>query len=173
MFGRKKPQPQPEPMRFASLPRPSQSGANDGADEAIAMLSQMLGVDLDFGSAFIFAPSHWNDPAIGTMLTGLGLQPNMEGNRIALLKSPVSVAKIAAMEADSPLRSALNSARIGVSLYNPDAENGYNDGLAVMQREKLREFATRSDLNDHARKYATFDLMMFSEEVMMGKVKLG
>ncbi|MBY0282683.1 MAG: hypothetical protein K2W81_01815 [Sphingomonas sp.] len=171
MFGRKK--PKPEPMRFAPQPRPSQSGANDGADEAIALLSQALGLDLDFGSAFIFAPSLWHDRAIGAMLTGLGLQPNMAGNRIALLKSPVSVAKLAAMKADSPLRSTLESARFGVNLYNPDAENGYHDGLVVMQAEKLREFATRSDLSDHARKYATFDLMMFSEGVMMGKVKLG
>lgn len=171
MFGRKK--PTPEPMRFAPQPRPSQSGANDGADEAIAMLSQALGLDLDFGTAFIFAPTHWADPAIGSMLTGLGIQPNMGGNRIALLKSPVSVAKLAAMDPESPLRSALASARIGVNLYNPDAENGYNDGLIVMQREKLREFATRPDLTDNARKYATFDLMHFSEEVMMGKVKLG
>ncbi len=171
MFGRKK--PTPEPMRFAPQPRPSQSGADDGADEAVAMLSQALGLDLDFGSAFIFAPSHWRDPAIGAMLIGLGLQPNMAGNRIALLKSTVSVAKLAAMEPSSPLRTALENARFGVNLYNPDAENGYNDGLVTLQREKLHEFATRTDISDNARKYATFDLMHFSQEVMMGKVRLG
>jgi hypothetical protein len=171
MFGRKK--VQPAPQSFAPQPRPSQSGANDGADAAIAMLSQALGLDLDFESGFIFAPSLWNDPAIGPMLEMVGLKPNMVGNRIALLKSPVTVAKLAAMAPDDPLRGVLEKARTGMVLYNPDAENGYADGLVAMQRKQLREFATRPDLTDRARHYATLDLMRFSEEIMLGKVKLG
>ena len=107
------------------------------------------------------------------MLTRIGLKPNQLGNRIALLKSPASVAKIAAMPADDPIRTVLGKSRFGVMLYNPDAENGYADELLDMQREKLREFATRPDLTDDARKYATLHLMMFSEEVLMGKVALG
>ncbi len=171
MFGRKK--VQPAPQRFAPQPRPSQSGAHDGADEAIAMLSQALGLDLDFESGYIFAPSLWDDPAIGPMLNGLGIRPNMAGNRVALLKSPATVAKLAAMDPADPLRGVLQQARFGLVLYNPAAENGYADGLVQMQREKLREFATRTDIRNEARKYATFDLMMFSEELMLGKVKLG
>ncbi|ASJ90830.1 hypothetical protein [Porphyrobacter sp. CACIAM 03H1] len=175
IFGRKKPQPQPrpEPQRFAPEPRPSQSGANDGADAAIAMLSQALGLDLDFESGFIFAPSLWTDPAIGPMLERNGLKPHMAGNRLALLKSPSTIAKLLAMDPESPLRSALEKARFGMVLYNPDAENGYADGLVALQREKLHEYATRADLSEEARKYATIHLMMFSEEVMRGKVKLG
>lgn len=171
MFGRKK--VQPAPQRFAAEPRPSQSGGNDGADAAIAMLSQTLGLDLDFESGFIFAPSLWDDPAIGPMLERIGLKPNMMGNILALLKSPATVARLAGTSPDDPLRTALEKARFGMVLYNPDAENGYADGLVAMQRQKLREFATRTDISEEARKYATLDLMMFSESVMRGKVKLG
>lgn len=171
MFGRKK--VQPAPQRFAPQPRPSQSGANYGADAAIAMLSQALGLDLDFESGYVFAPSLWDDPAIGPMLERIGLKPHMMGNILALPKSPVTVAKLAAMSPDDPLRTALDQARFGTVLFNPDAENGYAVGLVAMQREKLREFATRTDISDKAREYATFDLMMFSENLMRGKVKLG
>lgn len=173
MFGRKKPQPQPQPQRFAPQPRPSQSGANDGADEAIAMLSQALGLDLDFESGFIFAPCLWDDPLIGPLLTMIGIHPHMRGNILALPKSPATVARLAQMSPDDPLRCALDKARFGMVLYNPDAANGYADGLVAMQREKLREFATRVDISDKAREYATLDLMMFSENLMRGKVKLG
>jgi hypothetical protein len=171
MFGRKK--VQPAPQRFAPQPRPSQSGANDGADAAIAMLSQALGLDLDFESGFIFAPCLWDDPVIGPMLGRIGLKPHMMGNILALPKSPATVAKLAALRPDDPLRTALDQARFGFVLYNPAAANGYADGLVTMQREKLREFATRTDIPDRAREYATLDLMRFSEELMRGKVKLG
>jgi len=171
MFGRKK--VQHPPQRFAPQPRASQSGAIDGADQAIAMLSQALGLDLDFESGFIFAPCLWDDPAIGPMLERIGLKPHMMGNILALPKSPATVARLAAMSPDDPLRSALDGARFGTVLYNPDAANGFADGLVAMQREKLREFATRTDISDEARRYATLDLMMWSENLMRGKVKLG
>jgi hypothetical protein len=171
MFGRKK--VQPAQQRFAPQPCPSQSGAHDGADAAISRLSEALGLDLDFEHGYIFAPSLWDDPAIGPMLGKVGIQPNMVGNRLALIKSPVTVAKVAAMSPDDPLLDVLVKSRFGLVLYNPHAENGYDDGLVTMQRNQLRQFATRPDLSDEARRYATFDLMMFSQEVMQGKVKLG
>ncbi|WP_066532406.1 hypothetical protein [Erythrobacter sp. CCH5-A1] len=171
MFGRKK--VQHPPQRFAPQPRAPQPGGSDGADAAIAMLSQALGLDLDFHSGFIFAPCLWDDPAIGPMLERIGLKPHMMGNILALPKSPVTVARLATMSPEDPLRKVLDEARFGVVLYNPEAANGYHDGLVAMQREKLREFATRTDISDEARKYATLDLMMFSENLMRGKVKLG
>jgi hypothetical protein len=160
-------------QRYAPQPRPSQGGATDRVDEAIAMLSEAMGLDLDFESGFIFAPSLWNDPLIGPMLERVGLRPNMAGNILALPKSPATIAKVLAMDPESPLRGALENARFGMVLYNPEAENGYADGLVAMQREKLREYATRTDISDKAREYATIHLMMFSEDVMRGKVKLG
>lgn len=175
MFGRKG--LKTEPSRFAAEPRPEPEAADGqmdaNVDAAIAMLSQAIGIDLDFDNAYLFAPSLWNIPQIGAMLTRIGLRPDQAGNRIALLKNPASVAKIAAMPADDPIRTVLSKSRFGVVLYNPDAENGYADGLLDMQREKLWEFATRPDLTEDARKYATFDLMMFSEGLLMGKVALG
>ena len=171
MFGRKK--PTPEPMRFAPQPRPAQTDADDGVDKAIAIMSQAIGVDLDFGSATIFAPSLWHDPDIGPMLEEIGLKPNMRGNMLGLLKSPTSVAKLSAMDPETPLRTALAESRIGVALYDPAAENGYHNGLIEMQRKQLREFATRPDYTERARHYATIDLLRFSEQIMLGKVKLG
>lgn len=175
MFGRKKVTPSTHGLANQSRPSSGQDAVDqgDGVDAAIAIMSKAIGLDLDFGMGYIFAPSLWNDPASGVMLDQNGLKPNMRGNTLALLKNPVSVGKLAAMERDSPLRAALASARIGVALYNPDAENGYADGLVAMQRQKLREFATRTDISDRARHYATMDLMRFSEEVMLGQVKLG
>ena len=134
MFGRKK--VQPAQQRFAPQPRPSQSGGHDGADAAIAMLSQSLGLDLDFESGFIFAPSLWDDPAIGPMLEQIGLKPHMMGNILALLKNPATVAKLAALSPDDPLRTALDQARFGMVPYNPAAENGYADGLVAMPLAK-------------------------------------
>ena len=51
--------------------------------------------------------------------------------------------------------------------------NSYADGLVAMQREKLREYAQRTDLSDKAREYAVWDLMRFTSEVMKGNVPLG
>ncbi|WP_143738142.1 hypothetical protein [Erythrobacter donghaensis] len=107
------------------------------------------------------------------MLERNGLKPHMMGNILALPKSPATVAKLATLSPDDPLREALVKARFGLVLYNPAAENGYADGLVGLQRQKLREFATRTDISDEARKYAIFDLMMFSQDVMQRKVKIG
>ena len=173
MFGRKT--SQPERLRFASDPRPSHSGPDGAygraADATIAALSEALGLDLDFGTAYIFAPSHWQIPGIGDMLRTAGIEPNMRGNVLQLLKSPVSVAKLNALPPGAPLREALEQCGFGMVLYNPDAENGCSDGLATMQAETLKGFAAKYD-GAEARRYAVFDFHKWSSEVMKGKVKL-
>ena len=173
MFGRKK--SQPEPLRFASDPRPAHSGPDgasaQGTDAAIAVLSEALGVDLDFGTAYIFAPSHWQIPGVGDMLRTAGMEANMKGNVLQLLKSPASVAKLNALPPGAPLREALDQCGFGMMLYNPDAENGCSDGLATMQAQTLKGFAIEYD-SAEARRYAVFDFHRWSGEVMKGKVKL-
>ena len=173
MFGRKK--SQPEPLRFASDPRPAHSGPDgasaQGVDAAIAVLSEALGVDLDFGTAYIFAPSHWRIPGVGDMLRTAGMEANMKGNVLQLLKSPASVAKLNALPPGAPLREALEQCGFGMVLYNPDAGNGYSDGLATMQANALKGFALEYD-GAEARRYAVFDLHRWSGEMMRGKVKL-
>ena len=173
MFGRKI--SQPVPRRFASDPRPAHSGPDgafaQGADAAIAVLSEALGVDLDFGTAYIFAPSHWQIPGIGEMLRTAGMAPNARGNVLQLLKSPVSVAKVNALPPDAPLREALEQCGFGTVLYNPDAENGCSDGLATMQADTLKGLAIEYD-GAEARRYAVFDLYGWSRDIMKGKVKL-
>ena len=44
--------------------------------------------------------------------------------------------------------------------------------MTEMQRGELRKIAA-SDAGDEAQKYAVFNLMKFSDDVMRGKVKLG
>jgi len=173
VFGRKT--SQPERLRFASDPRPSHSGPdgayNQGADAAIAALSEALGLDLDFGTAYIFAPSHWQIPEVGDMLRTAGIEPNMKGNVLQLLKSPASVAKLNALPPGASVREALEECGFGMVLYNPDAENGCSDGLAEMQAKTLKGFA--SEYGDvKARAYAVFDFHSWSSDVMKGKVKL-
>lgn len=174
MFGRKK--SPPAPPRFASEPRPAYSGPDGQRDKRVdatlAELSNALGLDLDFGTAYIFAPSHWQIPEVGDMLRTAGIESNMRGNLLQLLKSPASVAKLSAMPPDSPLREALERAGFGMVLYNPDAENGFADGLAQMQAQTLKGFAKEYP-GDEARSYAVFDLLRYSSDVMKGKVKLG
>ena len=173
MFGRKK--SQPVPLRFANDPRPAHTGP-DGevaqkADAVIAALSEATGVDLDFGIAYIFAPGLWQIPGIGDMLRTAGIEPNMKGNVLQLLKSPVSVAKVNALPPDAPLREALEQCGFGMVLYNPDAENGCSDGLATMQANTLKGLAIEYD-GAEARRYAVFDLYGWSRDIMKGKVKL-
>ena len=173
MFGRK--QVQPSTQCSAPQPRPSGQGVtNQGgdADAAIAALSQAIGLDLDFEMAYIFAPSLWRIPGVGAMLTDVGLAHNMRGNTLQLLKNPQTVATLAERAHDDPLRAVLEKSRIGVALYNPDAENGYSDGLIGMQAKILAGIFTDCP-GDRARHYAVFDLHKFSTDVMLGKVKLG
>jgi hypothetical protein len=173
VFGRKT--SQPAPLRFASDSRPSHSGPEgasvEGADAAIATLSEALGLDLDFGTAYIFAPSHWQIPGVGDMLRTAGIEPNMKGNVLQLLKSPASVATLNALPPGAPLREALEQSGFGMVLYNPDAENGCSDGLATMQASTLKGFASKYD-GAEARRYAVFDFHSWSSDVMKGKVKL-
>lgn len=173
MFGRKK--VQPENLRFAADPRPAHS-APDGemdrnVDAVIAQLSEALGLDLDFGTAYIFAPSHWQIPEVGEMLRTAGIESNMRGNVIQLLKSPASVAKLQAMPPESPLREVLEQSGFGAMLYNPDAENGFNDGLVTMQANTLKGFAAQ--YQGEARAYAVYDFHKWSGDVLKGKVKIG
>lgn len=173
MFGRKK--VQPAPLRFASDPSPSHTGpagaANQGVDNAVAIMSSAIGLDLDFGQAFIFAPSHWQIPGVGEMLSTAGMESNMRGNIIQLLKSPASVAKLSAMPVDAPLRLVLEKSGISAMLYSPDARNGYSDQLADMQADALKGFVAEYD-GAEARRFAVFDLHRWSNEVMKGKIKL-
>ena len=173
MFGRKK--SQPERLRFASDPRPSHAGPDgahiQGADAAIAALSEALGMDLDFGTAYIFAPSHWRIPGVGDMLRTAGIEPNMKGNVLQLLKSPASVAKLTALPPGSPVREALEKCGFGMVLYNPDAENGCSNSFATMQASTLKGFASEYD-GAEARRYAVFDFHSWSSDVLKGKVKL-
>jgi hypothetical protein len=166
----------PAPARFAVEPKPGHSGpdgaANRNADEAIAALSDALGLDLDFGPGLIFAPSLWNIPDVGDMLRRNGLEANMVGNRIALLKSPATVAALAQMPKDHSMRKILYESRFGAVLFNPDAENGYSDELVGMQRGQLTEWARREDLTEEGRHYAVMDLHRFSFELMAGRVSL-
>lgn len=170
MFGRKKAQPA---LRFANDPRPSHSGpdgrSNQGADAAIAALSEAVGLDLEFGTAYIFAASHWQIPDVGDMLRTAGIEPNMKGNTLQLLKSPASVAKLKGMPEDHPLRAALVEVGFGIALYDPDAENGYSDGLVTMQAKTLKDFASKYD-DPKARRYAVYDFHSWSGDVMKGKV---
>ena len=89
MFGRRK--IQPEPSRFAVEPRTSHAGAdgvsNQQVDAALTQLSNILGLDLDFGRAYIFAPRLWQIPQVGEMLRAAGIEANMGGNMLQLLKS--------------------------------------------------------------------------------------
>jgi hypothetical protein len=172
MFGRKKVQPT---LRFANDPRPSHFGpdgrSNQGADAAIATLSEALGLDLDFGTAYIFAPNHWQNPEVGDMLRTAGIEPNMKGNVLQLLKSPASVAKLNRMPEDNPLRTALVEVGFGMMLYDPDVENGCSDGLARMQAKTLEGFASKYDSPD-ARRYAVYDFHQWSGDVIKGKIKI-
>ena len=173
MFGRKI--VQPASLRFASDPRPAHAapggGMDEGVDAAIASLSEALGLDLDFGTAYIFAPSHWQIPEVGNMLSTAGLEPNMKGNMIQLLKSPASVAKLNALPPGNSLREVLEQAGFGMLLYDPHAANGCSDGLAAMQASTLKGFVAQYD-DPEARRYAVFNLHMWSADVMKGKAKL-
>ncbi|WP_310469088.1 hypothetical protein [Sphingomonas sp.] len=175
MFGRKV--VQSAAPRFAADPRPSHSGPdgelNRNIDSALASLSDALGLDLDFGTAYIFAPSHWQIPRVGDMLRSAGIEANMRGNVLQLLKSPASVAKLSAMAPDAPLRATLEKSGFGMVLYNPDCENGFSDNLASMQAEALKGFATDYAGNAQAQTYALFDLHRWSGDVMKGRVKVG
>jgi hypothetical protein len=175
MFGRKK--SPPGHLRFAPDPQPSHSTpggeSNRNIDAAISQLSEKLGLDLDFGTAYIFCPSHWRIPAVGEMLRTAGIEANMMGNVLQLLKSPASVAKMQAMKPEDPIRQVLERSGFGMVLYNPDAENGCSDGLAQMQAETLRGFAADYRGNTQAQTYAVFDLHKYSADVLKGHVKLG
>jgi hypothetical protein len=128
-------------------------------------------LDLDFGPAYIFAPSHWQIPEVGDMLRTAGIEPNMKGNMLQLLKSPASVAMLKGMPEDNPLRAALGEVGFGIALYDPDAENGYSDGLVTMQATTLQGFASKYD-GPQARRYAVFDFHSWSGDVMKGKIKI-
>ena len=165
MFGRKgvaKAEPQAQ----------SPEDMDAGVDNAIAMLSQALGINLNFQVGSIFSPALWQDPVIGPLLSRSGLEANMRGNKISLLIDPVSVSTIAARSPEDPLRQSLENAGFGMVLYNGMASNGFNDGLTDMQRGELQKIAA-SPASDEAKKYAVFNLHMFSGDVMKGKIKLG
>jgi hypothetical protein len=159
MFGRKK--IRPAPVQFGVDPKPSYSGpagaSIQAVDGAIAALSEAVGLDLDFGRAYIFAPSHWEIPKLGAMLTTAGIEPNMAGNTLQLLKSPASVMKLSRLPEEDALRSTLEQCGFGLMLYDPDAENGFSDGLAKMQADALKGFASEYP-SAEARHYAVFDL---------------
>lgn len=178
MFGRKKVQPAPPhaaPRRFAADPRPAHAGpsgaANHGVDAAIAGLSEAVGLDLDFATAYIFAPGLWRIAEVGDMLTAAGIEPAMRGNTLQLLKSPASVAALAAMPPDAPLRRTLEECGFGTVLHAPDAENGCSDGLAQMQAATLRGFAAKYP-GAEARRYAVYDFHRWSADVLKGKVTI-
>lgn len=173
MFGRKKVKPQPQPAPRSVPADMSPEEMDRRTDDAIGVLSEALGINLDFDIGSIFAPCLWDDPEIGALLRKVGLEPNMAGNKMSLLKDERSLRTLLQRPKDDPVREALASSGFGMVLFNPAAANGYADGLVTMQREKLREFAQRTDLSDEAREYAVWDLMRFTSEVMKGNVPLG
>jgi hypothetical protein len=173
MFGRKK--IQPTRLRFASDPRPSHNGPDRDldrrVDSAIAALSEALGLDLEFGTAYIFAPSLWHNARVGDMIRNVGIVPNMVGNTVQLLRSPASVAKVNAMPPDHQIRALLKQAGFGITLHDPHAENGYASGMIGMQAKVLSGFLDKG-YSEEALHYAVLDLHKWSRDVISGEIEI-
>lgn len=173
MFGRKIVNRRPEP--FLIEPCRSHNETNDNVrrstDDALSVVSQRFGFDVDFGTAYIFAPSHWRIAEVGLMLSRAGMESNARGNVIPLLRSPASVATLNSMSPDSPIRKALEQLGFGMVLFDPDVENGFSDEFSKMQAQTLTDMAAKYH-EPRSRQLAVFDLHRFSSEVMKGRVKI-
>ena len=142
---------------------------DDNVDDAMTVLSQALGVNLAFDIGYVMAPALALDAQICALMEEVGFDCEMQGNKVAVLTDPAAVAALAAMPADHPLRQALLKSRFALARFDPLASNNMNEDLAGFQRQRLHEFI-RTVNTAEGRKYAFWDLVKFSTEMVLGQL---
>ena len=151
----------------AAQPRPTIE--EDGTDAALAMLSQALGVDLDFDMAYIFAPSLWADPRIGPELDATGLKPEMAGNRMALFRNSAFAGELRARPAGDPMKEAVLAAGFGLAPFDRGRPGGFDEGKTRFQHDQLLKIAA-SPASAEAHRHAVLNLFDWSHRLMKGEI---
>jgi hypothetical protein len=139
------------------------------ADAAIGSMSDAIGMDMNVEVSHIFSPRLWNDPAIGPLLRSVGLEPEMAGNKMGLFTNKDLVRKLRAAGPEDPMRKAALASGIGLAPYDVGAIGGFDEGKTQFQHGVLSDI-TRQRLADEPRKYAVFDLHMWSMKLMKGEI---
>jgi hypothetical protein len=150
-------------------PRPAIQ--EDSTEAALAMLSQALGVDLDFDIAYIFAPVLWSDPRIGPELDAVPLKAEMAGNKMALLRNPAVAEQFRQRPAGDPMKEALLAAGFGLYPFDRGKPGGFDDGKTRFQQAELLKIAA-SPASAEAHRYAVLNLHEWSYRLMRGEIQL-
>lgn len=141
----------------------------ESVDAAIGILSGAMGMDMNVEVSHIFSPRLWNDPAIGPLLRSVGLEPEMAGNKMGLFTNKDLVRKLRAAGPQDPMRKAALDSGIGLAPYDVGAMGGFDEGKTQFHHKILSDIA-RQRLADQPRKYAVFDLHLWTTKLMKGEI---
>ena len=157
---------------LAQAPAPAQTAIEEnGTEAALALLSQALGVDLDFDMAYIFAPSLWSDPRIGPELDAVPLRAEMAGNKMALLRNAALADELRQRPAGDALKEALLASGIGLYPFDRGRPGGFDEGKTRFQHTELLKIAA-SPASAEAHRYAVLNLHQWSHRLMRGEIQL-
>lgn len=154
----------PEPVAVAAPDADRQA-----TDAALGIMSDAVGMDMNFEVGYLFSPSLWLDPAIGQLLRSVGLEPEMAGNKMGLFTNKALVRRLRAAPSDDPMRKAALDSGIGLAPYDVGAIGGFDDGKTKFHQGVLLDIA-RQQLADQPRKYAVFDLHLWTKKLMRGEI---
>lgn len=166
-FGRKGLAVSPSAPPSPGVPA-GQPAEEPGVEAAIAMLSQALGVDLDFEFAYVFAPSLWADARIGRELDAAELRPEMRGNKMPLFRDAAFAERLRRAPTSDPLRQAVLEAGFGLEPFDCGRPGGFDAGKTAFQREQLEKIAA-SPASAQAKSYAVLNLFDWSIRLMQGE----
>lgn len=156
-------------------PEPTATAQHDAdreaTDAALGIMSDAVGMDMNFEVSHIFSPSLWLDPAIGALLSSVGLEPEMGGNKMGLFTNKALVRQLRSAGPDDPMRKAAVESGLGLAPYDVGAIGGFDDEKTKFQRGTLAKIAGQR-LDAQARKYAVFDLHLFTTRLMKGEIEV-
>jgi hypothetical protein len=155
----------------AAQPGSDEYADTTGADDALALLSQMLGVNLNFYVSYIFDPSLWQDPRLAAELTNAGIQPQMNGNRKPMLADAQVAARMRAAAKDDPIRQSLVAAGIGLVPYDPGKPGGFDAGKTAFHRSELAKIAS-SPASAEGKRYAVLNLFDWTIRLIEGEIEM-
>ncbi len=138
-------------------------------DAAIAHLSQLLGADLDFQIAYVFAPSLWNDERVGRELDAAGLKPEMRGNKVPLFRDAAFAERLRRAPAEDKMKRAVLAAGFGLAPYDVGKAGGFDEGKTHFQHNELVKIAL-SPASAFAKRAAVLNLFDWSCRLMNGEI---
>lgn len=144
--------------------------SDEQVDDALAMLSEILGINVNFQMGYVFDPVLWEDPRIAEVIGYAGINPDTQLNRKGMLTDREVAAQLRA-DKDNPIRASLLASEVGLVPYDRGQPGGFSNGITDFHRNELLKIAA-ADASEEGKKYAVLNLFDWSIRLIEGEIEI-